>query len=66
MAGSVNNTCEPENGQCFCKEFTFKRRCDRCVKGSSFLDENNPYGCSKGKLAVVMVITLPCLNVLRY
>ncbi|XP_053377940.1 usherin-like [Mercenaria mercenaria] len=49
-AGSVNQTCDPFGGQCFCKEFTFKRRCDKCVSGSSFLDENNPFGCSKGNM----------------
>ncbi|XP_052767673.1 usherin-like isoform X2 [Mya arenaria] len=46
LAGSLNYTCDPFDGQCVCKEFTWKRRCDRCVTGSSFLDASNPYGCS--------------------
>ncbi|XP_074661048.1 usherin-like [Tubulanus polymorphus] len=47
MAGSVNKTCERTDGQCQCKPFVSGLKCSVCVEGSSNLDANNPYGCSK-------------------
>ncbi|KAK3093068.1 hypothetical protein FSP39_010666 [Pinctada imbricata] len=46
-AGSVNDTCHSTTGQCACKQFVRVRRCDTCKDGTSFLDPENPYGCSK-------------------
>ncbi|XP_060070524.1 usherin-like [Ylistrum balloti] len=48
-AGTVNQnqTCDPVSGNCECKIFVTERRCDTCTADASFLDEANPYGCSK-------------------
>ncbi|XP_041351149.1 usherin-like [Gigantopelta aegis] len=46
-AGSLNNTCSPITGMCFCKQFVIGKQCNMCVNGSSSLDANNPFGCSK-------------------
>ncbi|XP_056424309.1 usherin isoform X1 [Hyla sarda] len=45
-AGAVNTSCHATTGQCFCKEFVSGINCSQCIKGSSSLDGNNPYGCS--------------------
>lgn len=45
-AGSLNNTCNAITGQCQCKTFVEGLPCDRCKAGTSFLDANNPFGCS--------------------
>ena len=47
-AGSTNNTCEVITGQCECKQFVMGRQCNVCEEGSSNLEADNPYGCSKG------------------
>lgn len=51
-AGTLNKTetCDPVSGNCLCKTFVTERRCDTCTSGASYLDEDNPYGCSKGKI----------------
>jgi hypothetical protein len=48
-SGSKSELCDPVSGQCSCKDFVTNKRCDKCMTGTSHLDENNPYGCSKGK-----------------
>jgi len=35
-------------GQCPCKNLTSSRTCGSCVEGSSDLDAENPFGCSRG------------------
>jgi usherin len=49
--------CDPVSGQCPCKDFVTNKRCDKCMTGTSHLDENNPYGCSKGKSPNISVIS---------
>eukprot|EP00058_Branchiostoma_floridae_P024730 XP_002610220.1 hypothetical protein BRAFLDRAFT_76999 [Branchiostoma floridae] len=46
-AGSTNTSCNPNTGQCECKDFVEGDKCDTCVAGSSNLQESNPFGCSK-------------------
>ncbi|XP_071962430.1 usherin-like isoform X2 [Antedon mediterranea] len=47
-AGSVTTaTCDPNTGQCQCKDLVTGRQCDICLTGSSNLDISNPQGCSK-------------------
>ncbi|XP_038072643.1 usherin-like isoform X1 [Patiria miniata] len=46
-AGSLNTTCEPNNGLCECKELVTGRRCDTCKSGTSNLQAGNLLGCSK-------------------
>ncbi|CAG2235417.1 USH2A [Mytilus edulis] len=45
--GSKSEFCDLVSGQCECKDFVTSRRCDTCVTGSSHLNADNPYGCSK-------------------
>jgi len=47
-AGSINNTCDVNTGQCPCKQYTTSQSCGQCVPGTSSLSPSNPYGCSRG------------------
>ena len=49
IAGSYDQYCDFVSGQCNCKEFVTGQKCSVCVPGTSNLDINNPYGCSKCK-----------------
>uniref|UniRef100_W5NGL3 Usherin n=1 Tax=Lepisosteus oculatus TaxID=7918 RepID=W5NGL3_LEPOC len=46
-AGSVNGSCHPLSGKCFCKQFVTSSKCDVCIAGASHLDPGNYLGCSK-------------------
>ncbi|CAF0916506.1 unnamed protein product, partial [Brachionus calyciflorus] len=47
IAGSYDQNCDLNSGQCNCKEFVTGLKCNVCITGTSNLDINNPYGCSK-------------------
>ena len=40
-----------------CKQFVTGRKCDTCKEGSSSLDPDNPFGCSKGECMILSVVT---------
>lgn len=47
-AGSLDQYCDQNSGQCECKPLVTGTKCNVCVQGSSNLDPKNPFGCSKG------------------
>lgn len=47
IAGSYDQDCDQFSGQCNCKEFVTGLKCNVCVPGTSNLDVDNPFGCSK-------------------
>jgi hypothetical protein len=46
--GSRDNTpsCNPVDGDCFCKQNAEGQRCDRCKAGHFHIDEDNDFGCT--------------------
>ncbi|XP_065144388.2 usherin [Paramisgurnus dabryanus] len=45
--GGFNGSCHPQTGQCLCKPYVTREKCDVCVEGASHMDPNNYLGCSK-------------------
>ena len=45
--GTVNGTgsCDPETGQCFCKENVEGQSCNRCKPNTWKLSRSDPLGC---------------------
>jgi usherin len=48
VAGSLDQDCDINTGECNCKPFVTGTKCNQCVTGTSNLDIKNPFGCSQG------------------
>ncbi len=59
-AGSLNTTCNPNTGQCECKDFVEGTKCNMCVDGTSGLVASNPFGCSKGGCLEALTLSVCC------
>lgn len=59
-AGSITSVvCDGSSGECQCKSNVEGMNCDTCKNGFQLLQEENPFGCSAGMLAV---FKLPILS----
>ena len=50
-AGSISSVvCDAVSGECHCKPNVEGMNCDTCKTGFQLLQQENPFGCSAGKL----------------